>query len=379
MTTPEDIGWGKYKAYEGPHFKGIGKFQLPLKPTEEHRLLAVITSTEGGSASAINMYDRCALSAGFLQWCEVPYFLTSKLLGAIVGKDPNLLRPLQPALKASDAQFVEKSPGKWRFFWREPYGEVDDGVEQKKLFLLNSTGHQGSWDEESKAHAKLWAASVANVLAQDAAMEVQTKYTASRVKMFATPAAAKILFDGTPSTGWTGATRAIFLSFAANLPAAASTQLQAAVAETGAPKWSKEWCIHIARRLTFGPGIAIYPHRYNAIRPVVEKLYGVDLPDMAGELQVWKGTHGLDDVHDSEVMNEDPEGEPTFTTVKEVQRLLVDMGYDLGPAGADGVMGRKTKEALMVFQGNTGLKADGMLGPQTRAAMVTAWRDKVCV
>jgi len=377
MVTPSDIGWGKYSQYEGPYFRGTRKFQLPAKPSEEHRLLAVITSTEGGSFDAINMYDRCILSTGLLQWCEAKYFLTSNLLGAIAAADPSLLQPLQAALQAADAQFVEKSPGKWRFFWREPRNEVDDAVEQAKLFLLDSSGHQGSWNETSKHYANLWAAKIASVLAQDAAIEIQTQYTANRVKMFATPAASRILFDGTPSTGWTGATRAIYLSFAANLPAAASTQLQAAVAETGAAKWSKEWCIHISRRLTFGPNISIYPHRYNAIRPVVEKLYGVDLPDMAGELQVWKGEQGLGDVSDEDILSEELH-EPTFTTVKEVQRLLVDMGYDLGPAGADGVMGRKTKEALLVFQGNAGLKADGLIGPKTRAAMVTAWRDKVC-
>lgn len=379
MVNHEDVGWGKYKAYEGPHFRGIGKFQLPAKPSEEHRLLAVITSTEGGSPSAINMYDRCTLSSGFLQWCEVPYFLTSKLLGAIAGKDPSLLKPLDPALKASGAEFKEKSPGKWRFFFNDARGEVDAGAEQKQLFLLNSTGHQGSWDEESKAHAKLWAASVANVLVQDAAVEIQTEYTAARIRMFATRSARKTLFDGTPSTGWIGATRAIYLSFAANLPAAASKQLEVAVAETGAAKWSKEWCIHITRRLTFGPGISIYPHRYNSIRPVVEKLYGVDLPDMAGELKVWKKDQELGGCTSEDILNEYPESVPTFTTVREVQKLLSDMGYDLGPAGVDGQMGRKTKDALLTFQGNVGLDPDGLLGTETRKAMGKAWLDGVCV
>jgi hypothetical protein len=379
MVKPEDMGWGKYKWYEGVYFRGSRKFQLPAKPSEEHRLLAVITSTEGGSFDAYNGYDRCGISAGLLQWCEIPYFLTSKLLGAIASKDQSLLAPLQPALDASDADFLEKSPGKWRFFWRHSKDQVNGANEQKKLFMLNSSGHQGSWDDESKAHAKLWAASIANVLAQDKAIEIQTNYTAARVRMFATEFARTNLFDNVPSTGWVGATRAIYLSFAANLPAVASKQLKAALEETGAAKWSKEWCIHIARRLTFGPGITIYPHRYNSIRPVVEKLYGVDLPDMAGELKMWKGVQGLDNVHDDEVMSEEPSGEPTFTTVKEVQQLLSDMGYDLGPTGVDGAMGRKTKEALLVFQGNVGLKADGLIGPKTREAMVMAWRDGICI
>ena len=378
MTNPSEIGWGKYKWYEGAYFRGSRKFQLPPNPSEEHRLLAVITSTEGGAFDAYNGYDRCICSVGLLQWCEARYFLTSKLLGAIAREDSSLLAPLQPALDASGAKFLEKSPGKWRFFWKFPNNEVDDSAEQKKLFLLNSSGHQGSWDARSKAHAKLWAASMANTLVQDKATEIQTRYTASRIRMFATRSARGILFDSTPDIGWAGAMRAIYLSFAANLPAVASKQLEAAVASTRAAKWSKDWCIHVTRCLTFGPNISIYPHRYNSIRPVVEKLYGVDLPDIAGELKAWKGSQGLDSVSDDEVMSEQPSGEPTFTTVKEVQQLLSDMGYDLGPAGVDGFMGRKTKEALLVFQGNVGLEVDGVIGPKTRAAMLKVWREKIC-
>lgn len=375
MATPADVKWGKYKHYSGPFYLGVRRFKMPVKPTENEMLMAVLTKTEGGHMDAINMYDRCILSVGAIQFCEAKYFLTSKLLGAIADHNPDLLQPLTPALEASEAVFSKTTRGRWRFHFTDPRGEVDAGAEQKQLFLLNSPGHQGTWDDESEAHAKLWAASVSNTLNQADADAVQMDYVASRMMSFALPAARKVLFDGTPSTGWAGALRAIYLSFAGNLPSVAAKQLVAALDEQVAPKWTKDWCIHIARRLTFGPNIAIYPHRYNAIRPVVERLYGVDLPDMAEELKVWEADMGMEDVPWETIVDEAPE-EPTFTTTKEVQQFLADLGYDLGPAGVDGWMGRKTRDALRTFQGLQGLVADGIIGPKTRATMLEVWQTK---
>jgi hypothetical protein len=379
MASPADILWGKYKTYRGPFYLGVRRFKLPPKPTENEMLMAVLTATEGGRADAINMYDRCIISTGYIQWCEAKYFLTSKLLGALADHNPTLLDPLQPALEASGAVFAKTAHGRWRFRFNDPRGEVDAGAEQKQLFLLNSSGHKGDWDDESKAHAKLWAASMSNVLNQDEADAVQMDYVANRMMGFATNKARKVLFDGTPSTGWTGALRAIYLSFAGNLPAVASKQLTAALGELGTtPKWTKDWCIHITRRLTFGPNIAIYPHRYQAIRPVVERLYGVDLPDMAEELKAWSVDMEMEDPTWDEIVDEEPVKEPTFTTTREVQQLLSDMGYDLGEAGVDGWMGRKTRDAIITFQGLNGLTADGIVGPKTRAKMLVVWRAKVC-
>jgi len=379
MATPSDILWSKYKTYRGPFYLGVRRFKLPPKPTENEMLMAVLTATEGGRADAINMYDRCIISTGYIQFCEAKYLLTSNLLGAIATRDPDLLDPLKPALEASGAVFAKTKRGRWRFSFNDPRGEVDAGTEQKQLFLLNSSGHVGDWDDDSKAHAKLWAASMSNVLNQDEADVVQMDYVASRMKGFATNRARKVLFDGTPSTGWTGALRAIYLSFAGNLPAVASKQLTAALEELEAtPKWTKDWCIHIARRLTFGPNIAIYPHRYNAIRPMVERLYGVDLPDMAKELKVWTADMEMEPTEWDDIVDEQPAKEPTFTTVREVQQLLHDMGYDLGPAGVDGWMGRKTRDAVITFQGLNGLSPDGIIGPKTRAKMLAVWRARVC-
>ena len=58
---------------------------------------------------------------------------------------------------------------------------------------------------------------------------------------------------------------------------------------------------------------------------------------------------------------------PEAEAVARVQEALKRAGYDPGPA--DGKMGQKTKNALMKFQMDNGLKADGVLGPQTLAKM----------
>ena len=83
MIKEEDIDWGDYKTFEGPFFKGTLRYSLPPIPNEDDRRLRVLTATEGGAYDAINMYDRCVVSVGLIQWCEGRYHLVSKLLGAI--------------------------------------------------------------------------------------------------------------------------------------------------------------------------------------------------------------------------------------------------------------------------------------------------------
>lgn len=60
------------------------------------------------------------------------------------------------------------------------------------------------------------------------------------------------------------------------------------------------------------------------------------------------------------------------TDVAYVQAVLMSLGYDLEPYGADGDFGRKTEEAVMQFQRDHGLIADGVVGPMTYDAMEQA-------
>jgi hypothetical protein len=167
--------------------------------------------------------------------------------------------------------------------------------------------------------------------------------------------------------GFAGAVRAAFYSFAANLPAVASEQLRLAASQSRAPIWSEAWAVEVLKQMTFGPKIPIYPGRYNKIRPVIESIYGVDLPDMADDLTQWYS--------DAEV-NPVPGMSPEFFDIKEIQEELIAEGYDIGPRGADGFFGPKTKQAMMEFQSSHGIGADGIMGSNTRRAMVEAYMER---
>lgn len=52
--------------------------------------------------------------------------------------------------------------------------------------------------------------------------------------------------------------------------------------------------------------------------------------------------------------------------VKELQELLIKLGYNLGSLGADGDFGSKTLAAVKAFQKSVGLTQDGIVGPQTQ-------------
>ncbi len=51
--------------------------------------------------------------------------------------------------------------------------------------------------------------------------------------------------------------------------------------------------------------------------------------------------------------------------VREMQKALMNRGYDLGKCGADGIFGKQTLKAVKAFQKDCGLKVDGVAGPLT--------------
>lgn len=58
------------------------------------------------------------------------------------------------------------------------------------------------------------------------------------------------------------------------------------------------------------------------------------------------------------------------TEVRALQLELLDLGYSLGPAGADGDFGNATLSAIQAFQTSRGITpVDGVPGPETRAAI----------
>lgn len=55
--------------------------------------------------------------------------------------------------------------------------------------------------------------------------------------------------------------------------------------------------------------------------------------------------------------------------VKQLQQKLIQLGYDLGTSGADGIFGQYTFNAIEHFQAKVSLTTDGIAGPQTLAAI----------
>ena len=58
--------------------------------------------------------------------------------------------------------------------------------------------------------------------------------------------------------------------------------------------------------------------------------------------------------------------------VRTLQQKLIELGYDVGPDGADGEFGDNTFAALRQFQAEHGLLADGEFGPETYIVMKNA-------
>lgn len=333
MATAADIGWGKYRSYEGTFYRGKSRYFMPPEPTEAHRIMNVITATEGGRFDAWNGYDRCGWTSGLIQWCEKGMYGISRMLGDVAEKDPSLMAPVDKMALNSGYQFQKDSRGRWRF--HKDDNPVDTAPEQIELFFKEdgANGKKGTWTPEIRQYAKEWAAAISSVWENKTAQEVQTLHTAKRLMGFAMPYAKKVL-KSAPNTNVGNAFTAAYLSFAANNPTWASRHLKIAISSSVKTRWTEEWLADILNELTFGPKVTIYPHRYNAIRPILEKVYKIDLPDFAKELKQWRADqpHGF------------------FYDTKEIQEGYLTLGLDLGPWGADGKWGDKTTEQTLIFE-----------------------------
>ena len=57
------------------------------------------------------------------------------------------------------------------------------------------------------------------------------------------------------------------------------------------------------------------------------------------------------------------------TAVELLQTILYTDGYDIGTTGVDGQFGANTQAAVKKFQTDHGLTSDGIVGPETAAAL----------
>lgn len=355
MNNDVSLSWESYEGYEGWMHPGTAR--LPRVEASEpalRKLLAVGTSTEGGCSDSFNGYDRGIWSISYLQLLGTIH-KAGELMAHIQGAHPEVAAPFLRWLADHDLEL--DSTGR---LYR---GSRPVGAQEMGQVLYGCSAKIGSWTEASKAQARSFAETVVRVLRDPAAQTVSQDYTSRELLSWVDASVRATLFPaGKPleEKGWWGALQAIYVSFTANNPSIAANQFRKLVRGPSDFKpTDPNFVLAMARQLTFGPYIVIYPQRYNALRPVVERLYGVDLPDTAQLLDDWVrvGNPGMDHP----------------LTVQEIQQRLIQLGYTLGPAGADGKYGEKTKEAVRKFQRTQpGLVADGLAGAKTVEALVKA-------
>lgn len=352
-VTASQIKWGAYSVYEGPYFPGVIPYRVPEAPDFQDKLLRSVTATEGGSYDAINMYDSCIISVGIIQLCE-KLFKVTDLLGACAASELATIKDVLSQLPVP-ADLRKNQRNQWRLVFSDGRGEVDTPDKMRALYLGGATGQKGSFSEGQKAHAREVAAAFASMWDSPGMRAAQVAYLKPTLTSYVMAKTRQVLFADPSEDGMVGALKAAVVSYSANSPVEADKRFQAAVQD---PKWagaSPEGNFVLAMKsMVFGSQIAIWPGRYAKIQPVIEQLFGVDLPtlqDLAGP------SDSPSSVNDE------------LNTVKGIQQLLLSQGYDLGPAGADGVSGPKTKEAVISFQCKHGLYPDGIVGPQTRGAM----------
>lgn len=315
--------------------RGTQRYVADFKSEVLHKLVGVTTSTEGGCFDSENGYDRAVLSLGLVQITPIAGLGT--LLSRIMEQVPS------EALKEVSS-------------WQTRYGV--DLLEALKLGsspelalqLYGCHGREGSWNGASWDRAEALFQALAGLLVHPVARQIQLDFTASKILSWVMPETRKILFQDLHTEGWTGALQAAVVSFSANLPAVADKHFRAYVEEKGGFSESEvdqAYVLGAIDAMTYRPKISIYPHRKEAILPAIERIYDVRFP---GAFSV----SGAD---------------PQALSPKGAQQILLKLGYDLGPAGADGVFGLKSVAALTEYQRMRGLDPDGVLGPITRAEL----------
>lgn len=353
-VTASQIKWGSYREYEGPYFPGVTPYVMPANPDFEDKLLAVVTATEGGAYDAINMYDSCILSVGIIQLCE-KLFKTSDMLGDCARTESAFIKSTLSQMPIA-ADFKKNQRNQWRLVFLDGRGEVDTHDKMRLMYLGGSSGLKGGYTDPQRQHAREVAAIFATLWDSPGMRAAQVAHLRPRMTSYVMARSKQILFQTEEKDGVVGALKAAFVSYAANIPATADKCLFEATQTAAWATASDENKYALAMKsLVFGSKVTIWPGRYKKIHPVLEDLFDVELPS-------------LDDL--AGVDDSPQEADDDLNTEVGIQRFLIDHGFDLGPAGADGIIGTKTKEAIVTFQCSKGLYPDGIVTPDVRAAML---------
>lgn len=355
MITVAQIKWGSYQGFEGPFFSGTIPYAPETNPDFLGKVVSVVCATEGGRYDAINMYDSCIISVGILQVCERVLEMSNMLslcakydlagLNEAFAKLPNPL------------EMRKSSLGPMRLYFKDGSGCCDTAAAMRKAYFGGGTGLKGQWTDDQKAWAREVAVVFANMWESGTLRRAQLEYVKGRMFGFALPRARQGIMANPNKESWSGAMQAMYLSYAANLPSVADKCLAKA---TSNPKWATatdESKYRILSLEMVRSGVDIWPGRYRHIQPTVASLFGVKAPKLE-ELTALTHAPAL------------PEW--ILSTPQDVQKALIKLGYDLGPAGADGVFGHKTKMAITSFQAKHGLDTDGVVGPLTKAKLAEA-------
>ena len=123
------------------------------------------------------------------------------------------------------------------------------------------------------------------------------------------------------------------------------------------------------KRGTIDPWPLLYRevNNINTIESLPIDIEGLDITELPKDIKI---LDILSDEDSAELITRGARGEG----VEEFQRILVNLGYDLGnfgpnEDGIDGKFGPVTQEAVMEFQKDNNLVIDGIIGPNTAAVL----------
>lgn len=289
--------WGKYSKFEGPFYPGIINYNLPKNSTLEDKTIKIVSATEGRFDS-INMYDKCIISVGLIQFCEANYYLVTKLFSEFCKKyGTNILDTSLTEIKQLIGYnpWFKDSDNEFRFHTKN--GDKIDSLKEQQDLFLGCSGEIGSWNEQAIQKAKLWAKCVAKFLQSKEMTVFQIEYLKKFIKQNYTSKFLNETLEKNKNTEFKDLSEAIYLSyisFASNNPKNAKENLEI-TKNKNSNVLTKEFLVDMLRQMTFANSITIYKKRYEKIARELNLMYpSLSLPNTSdilsttGSVKYWK-------------------------------------------------------------------------------------------